>query len=148
MNRRIVPMLRSAIAMLALCALSSLLPTPLAAQKIDNCACDLITIFSDKATPCTVQFTFESPDGTLQTVTLPPGGSSAVPCIPGTIVSIVDCLGRRQPITPGTCRFNVNGSSRQASCCIDACLEERAPGCWTAFVRPTIVMAPGCPCVQ
>lgn len=131
-------------AILSLLALS-LASAPLRAQ-IADCRCTKVTLLVEKEVTCKVTFrlTYEQ-SGTQTDITLAPGEITTVDCEPGLTIAAARCGAAFVPIPEGGCLINLNAGVK-GMCCIDACLEQDDAGCWIAYARPTISMAPGCSC--
>lgn len=112
-----------------------------------TCKCDNVTILVEKEVNCSVTLYFAWHGGS-ETHTYAAGTLATVPCHDDMQIALLDCSGRNHEVPPGGCVININAGSAAAApgCCVDACLQEDAAGCWQVLVRRTISMAPGCFC--
>lgn len=118
---------------------------PLRAQ-ITDCRCAKVTLLVQKDVTCKVTFQLTYEKSGIQTeITLAPGEITTVDCEPGLSIAAGRCGAGFVPIPEGGCIINLNALG-DPMCCVDACLEQDDAGCWTAYARPTISMAPGCSC--
>lgn len=130
MNRRKLFLLPAAVLMIAVCA-AVVAPSSAHAQ-IASCTCKWVPITVDPLLGCNVQIRVTRPGETPFTLLLAPGNTVSVQCADGITFEM---------LISGGCWVNLGnnctaGYSVAGGCCVNACLQQDAAGCWTLRIKP------------
>lgn len=113
-------------------------PSRAAAQ---NCNCEFYTIKVDPNVICNVTVCVLDPAGNVHCVTVLPGGSRVINCVPGGTIGFRTCTGF-VPFTPSpVCHLGIGAGPN--CCTVDACLDNSVD-CPIINIRPSILDV--CPC--
>ncbi|MBS1912283.1 MAG: hypothetical protein JST22_09885 [Bacteroidetes bacterium] len=121
-----------ALGLAAIVAMAALIaPSAVRAQDAIVCQCDSITVINN--TNCTATICILS--AVVHCHDFGAGTKTRVPCQNATGIGIRDCSGTLHQITPSCVSLPI-----APNCCVRACLEQSAAGCYTITIDPSPIL--------